>query len=257
MKFRESPPAALSLIWDGSSIVNDGSWRSPEALPPVVDSAGVVIPNAVYALSRLPSGVRFDADTRQLEGAPDGIRSILLAQYTATVAGEQVASANILIKPMHRRAQIDNVIAATFEPLRQTQDVSQYPFQFKTVQKRYMHWTALQKQGAVPALVLMPADFGAKPDSDVSGFIDERYPLNANVVLEEKRGGTSIIDQASDAQTAVEGIFNKKAWLSVAGVLDEGTRIEGWRNSEESLFPVLVMQFRIIVVHRYRYREGI
>lgn len=257
MRFEFPPPEALSLIFNGVQIANDGSWRSPAALPLLVDAAGVAVADATYDLSPLPADVEFDAESRQLRGAPLGRGSILAAAYSAMRNGASVASAKILIKPMHRRAQIDNVIAETFAPLLNVQEVSQYPFMFKTVQKRYMHWTALQKQEAIPALVLSPADLGAKPLSPAAGFIDEQYPLNASVVLEEVRGGTSIVDQASDVQSAVEGIFNKKAWLEVEGVLEEGTRIEGWRNSEERLYPVLVIQFRIIVEHRYRSGESV
>ena len=167
----------------------------------------------------------------------------------------------------HRRAQIDNAIAALFEPLLRSPDDSGYPFQFKTVQKRYVHWTSLEKQGAVPALMLMTGDDGKKPESPVIGFIDERYPINIICVLKEDRGGPSIIDQASDMHYSVEDIFAKSLTAmyplasesypeGVEGVIVEGgpgsaTKIKGWRTSEEALFPILIVKFHVDVVHRY------
>lgn len=157
----------------------------------------------------------------------------------------------------HRRAQIVDAVANIFEPLEQPPEVSGLPFQFKTVQKQYVHWTNLEKQGAIPALMLMTADGGLKPDSDVIGFTDERYPVSLIAVLKETRTSKILIDQASDMQYSVESLFNRNRSLGVAGVVPEDTKIEGWRNSEESLFPVLIMKFRLMVVHRYHATESV
>lgn len=157
----------------------------------------------------------------------------------------------------HRRAQIIDAVANLFEPLKQPSGVSQFPFQFKTVQKQYMHWTSLEKQGAIPALMLMYADKGAKPDSAVVGFIDERYPLSLVAVLKEERGGPIIIDQASDMHYSVESLVNANKGLGVEGVQSEWTKIEDWRVSEESLFPVLIIKFRLMVVHRYHHTASV
>ena len=155
----------------------------------------------------------------------------------------------------HRRAQIVDAIAKILEPLAKP---SELPFQFKTVQKQYVHWTSLKKQGAIPALMLMTADNRSKPDSDAVGFIDERYPVSLIAVLEETRTSKkTIIDQASDMEYAIESIINRNRSLGVEGVLPEETKIEGSRNSEEALFPVLVVKFRLMVVHRYHYTESV
>ena len=123
-------------------------------------------------------------------------------------------------------------------------------FVFQTVRKQYRPWTSLREQGAIPALMLVPGDMGSKPDSEVADFIDERYPVSLLAVLEEKED-YPLIDQHSDMQYAVERIFNPNTSLGVEGVLTDQTKIESWRNSEESLYPVLMVKFRVLVVHRY------
>lgn len=157
----------------------------------------------------------------------------------------------------HRRAQIIDAVANLFEPLKQPSAVSQFPFQFKTVQKQFMHWTSLEKQGAIPALMLMMGDKGGKPDADAVGFIDERYPISVIVVLKEERGGPIIIDQSSDMHYSVEALVNANKTLGVEGVQPEHTKLEDWRVSEESLFPILIIKFRLMVVHRYHATESV
>ena len=158
----------------------------------------------------------------------------------------------------HRRAQIINAVATIFEQLQQPPQDSGFPFQFKAVQKQYMHWTSLEKQGALPALMLMMGDKGGKPDADAVGFIDERYPLSVIAVLKEERGGGPIIiDQASDMHYAVESLVNANKTLGVEGVQPEHTKLEDWRVSEESLFPILIIKFRLMVVHRYHATESV
>ena len=131
-------------------------------------------------------------------------------------------------------------------------------FAFKTVQKQYAHWTSLKKQGAIPALMLMTADNRSKPDSDAVGFIDERYPVSLIAVLEETRESPkSIIDQAADVEYSIDLLLNRNPSLGVAGVLPEETKIENARNSEEAFFPVLIMKFRLMVVHRYHYTSSV
>ena len=135
--------------------------------------------------------------------------------------------------------------------------VSEEPslFKFETVQKQYVPWTLLKNQDALPALMLAPGDNGLKPDSQAVGFIDERYPVSVIAVLEETEQDIEarnyLIDQASDMQYSIETLFNQNRSLGVQGVLAEDTRIEGWRNSEESLYPILIVKFRVVVVHRY------
>lgn len=157
----------------------------------------------------------------------------------------------------HRRAKIINAVAAIFEQLKQPPADSGFPFRFKTVQKQYMHWTSLEKQGAIPALLLMYADKGAKLDAPAVGFIDEHYPLSVVTVLKEARGGRIVIDQASDMHYSVEALVNANKTLGVEGVQSEHTKIEGWGVSPKSLFPILIIEFRLMVVHRYHATESV
>ena len=157
----------------------------------------------------------------------------------------------------HRRAQIINAVAGIFSKLKEPPEKSGVPFQFQTVQKQFVHWTSLEKQGALPALMLMYADRGSKPDSEAVGFIDEHFPLSVIAVLKEGRRGPSMIDQASDMHYSLESLVNANKTLGVAGVQSERTKIEDWRVSEESLFPFLIIKFRLMVVHRYHHTEAV
>ena len=157
----------------------------------------------------------------------------------------------------HRRAQIINAVAEIFSKLKEPPEKSGVPFQFRTVQKQFVHWTSLEKQGALPALMLMYADRGSKPDSEAVGFIDEHFPLSVIAVLKEERSGPSMIDQASDMHYSLESLVNANKTLGVAGVQSERTKIEDWRVSEESLFPFLIIKFRLMVVHRYHHTEAV
>ena len=51
----------------------------------------------------------------------------------------------------HRRARIIDALSELFEPLREDSDdpydVSEFPLQVKTVQKRFVHWTSLEIRG--------------------------------------------------------------------------------------------------------------
>ena len=157
----------------------------------------------------------------------------------------------------HRRAQIINAVVKLLEPLKLPVEDSGFPTQVKTVQKEYAYWTALDKQGAIPALLVRTGDNGSAPDSEAVGFIDERYPVSVIAVMKETRTTKSITDQASDMHYSLGALINANRHLGVAGVLPERTRIEGWRNSEESLFPFLVIRFRLMVVHRYHATESV
>ena len=55
----------------------------------------------------------------------------------------------------HRRARIIDALTELFEQLKEPVGVSA-PSQ--TVQKRYIHWTTLEGQGAIPALLLNYGD---------------------------------------------------------------------------------------------------
>ena len=157
----------------------------------------------------------------------------------------------------HRRAEIIDAVAKLFEQLTHPSEVSGFPIEVKTVQKQYAHWTALDKQGAIPAIIVMFGDNGAAPDSPAVGFIDEQFPLTLIAVMKEVRGGKPVSDQASDMHYSLGALINGNRHLGVAGVLSDGTRIVSWRGSEEALHPYLVIKFRFVVVHRYHATENV
>ena len=157
----------------------------------------------------------------------------------------------------HRRAEIIDAVAKLFEPLKDAPEVSGFPIAVKTVQKQYAYWTALDKQGAIPAILVMYGDNGSKPDSEAVGFVDEHYPLSLITVLKETRQSKSITDQASDMHYSIERLVNGNKSLGVAGVIPEQTGIQTWRGSEESLYPFLLIKFRLVVVHRYHATESV
>lgn len=151
----------------------------------------------------------------------------------------------------HRRAQIIDGVAALFQPLLQP-PTAFYPFQFKTILKQFMHWTSLDKQGAIPALLITYGSGGGKPDADVIGFTDERYPLDLTVVLKETSQTPLITNQVSDVHYSLERLVNGDRTFGVAGVLPEYTQLGMPQNSKETLYPYLLLRFQLIVVHRYR-----
>ena len=167
------------------------------------------------------------------------------------------------IRP-HRRQEIIDALAKMFdllkEPAATTQediDAGMFPIQIKTVQKRFVHWTALDKQGALPAILLSYGDGGDTPDSDVVGFIDELFPIPARVLLKEEEGTKPLIDQASDIHYSIGRLINSNPTLGVVGVNPEKTRIRGWRSSEGDLGRFEMIRFRVQVEHRYHASENV
>ena len=73
----------------------------------------------------------------------------------------------------------------------QTIDVSEFPLQVKTVQKRYVHWTVLDQQKAIPAMllnydeVLRKREGGAGAEFAALGETEEYLPIALDVVLKE------------------------------------------------------------------------
>ena len=167
------------------------------------------------------------------------------------------------IRP-HRRAQIINALTEMFEllkaPAATTQeeiDAGKFPIQVKTVQKRFVHWTALDKQDALPAIQIVYGDGGSAPDSDVVGYIDEVFPIACRVLMKEDAGTKPLTDQSSDIHYAIGLLINSNPTLGVEGILPERTRISGWRGSEGDLGKYELIRFRIQVVHRYHSSENV
>ena len=157
----------------------------------------------------------------------------------------------------HRRAQIINALTEMFETLTAPIEDSGFPIQVKTVQKRYVHWTALDKQDALPALLLTYGDNGSAPDSDVVGYIDENFPIACTAVMKEEPHLKDLTDQASDMHYSIAKLINSNPTLGVEGVNPERTRIVSWRGSEGAITKFEVIKFRVLVVHRYLASESV
>ena len=157
----------------------------------------------------------------------------------------------------HRRAQIIDALEEMFATLKAPPEVSGLPIQVKTVQKRFVHWTALDKQNALPAILLSYGDDGSAPDSDVIGFIDEVLPIAARVLLKEDPTTKALTDQASDLHYSLGWLINSNPTLGVEGVNPEKTRVTRWRVGEGDLGKYEMIRFRIQVVHRYHASESV
>lgn len=157
----------------------------------------------------------------------------------------------------HRRAQIINALAELFEILKTPVEDSDFPIQVKTVQKRFVHWTALDQQDALPALLLTYGDNGSAPDSEVVGYIDENLPIAVTAVMKEEPHLKDLTDQASDIHYSIGRLINSNPTLGVEGVNPERTRIASWRGSEGTISKFEIIRFRVVVVHRYHATENV
>ena len=131
-----------------------------------------------------------------------------------------------------------------------------FPIKVKTVQKRYVNWTALDKQGAVPAILMTYGDNGRAVDSDVVGFIDETFPIACSAVMKE--GDENLIEQAAKMHYSIKWLLNHNRDLGGdLGVLPDKTRLSNWRGSEGAISKFEIIKFRVIVVHRYHADENV
>ena len=158
---------------------------------------------------------------------------------------------------IHRRAQIINALTELFELLKAPVTESGYPIQVKTVQKRFVQWSALDQQNALPALLLTYGDDGSAPDSEVVGYIDENFPIAVTAVMKEEPHLKELTDQASDMHYSIGRLINSNPTLGVEGVNPEKTRIAGWSGSEGSISKFEIIRFRVVVVHRYHANENV
>ena len=158
---------------------------------------------------------------------------------------------------IHRRAQIINALVELFETLKTPVEESDVPIQVKTVQKRFVHWTALDQQDALPALLLTYGDNGGAPDSDVVGYIDENFPIAVTAVMKEEAHLKDLTDQASDIHYSIGRLINSNPTLGVEGVNPDRTRIANWRGSEGAITKFEIIKFRVLVVHRYHASENV
>ena len=159
----------------------------------------------------------------------------------------------------HRRAEIIDALTELFEMLTEP---TEFPLQVKTVQKRYVHWTTLDQQGAVPALLLTYGDNrrkykGGEQAAYASlGEVEEYLPFALTAVVKESpETPKPLTDQISDMIYTIERLINGSKDLGVDGVVN--TEVESDRNSEGAISalqgtPFEVVKFRIVVVHVHR-----
>ena len=165
---------------------------------------------------------------------------------------------------MHRRAQIIDALAELFEQLKEP---SEFPVQIATLQRRYIHWTTLSQQGAIPALLLNYGDNRRKRKGGENaayaslGEVEEYLPFALTAVMKEMldapEGSFSrkpITDQVSDMIYTVERLINGTPDLDVDGVVT--TEVESDRSSEGAVAalegtPWEIVKFRVVVTHIY------
>ena len=158
----------------------------------------------------------------------------------------------------HRRAEI---IGALYELFEQLKEPSEFPLQVKTVQKRYQHWTTLDQQGALPALllnydeVLRKRDGGANTEFASLGETEEYLPIALDVVLKESPvTPKALTDQISDTIYTIERLINGTQDLDVEGVCR--TRIQEAHTSAGRISavegtPFEIVRHKIVVTHIY------
>ncbi len=158
----------------------------------------------------------------------------------------------------HRRAQIIDALTELFEQLTEP---SEFPLQIKTVQKRYVHWTQLDQQGAIPAFllnydeVLRKRDGGANTEFASLGETEEYLPIVCDVVLKESAEfPKAITDQVSDSIYTVERLINGTQDLDVEGVCRtriQETHTSAGRISAVEGTPFEIVRHKIVVTHIY------
>ena len=158
----------------------------------------------------------------------------------------------------HRRARIIDALTELFEQLKEP---SEFPLQVKTVQKRYVHWTQLDQQGAIPALllnydeVLRKREGGAGAEFASLNETEEYLPIALDVVLKESPVTPKpLTDQISDTIYTIERLINGTQDLDVEGVCRtriQETHTSAGRISALEGTPFEVIRFRIIVTHIY------
>lgn len=163
----------------------------------------------------------------------------------------------------HRRAQIIDALEELFGILLEDTEDSGFPVQVKTVQKRYIHWTTLDQQGAIPALLLNYGDGRRKREGggDNAKYAslsetEEYLPFALIAVLKETpEMPKPMTDQVADMIYSVEKLINGTKDLGVDGV--QNTEVLGDNSSAGEISalegtPFEVVPFMIVVTHIYR-----
>lgn len=158
----------------------------------------------------------------------------------------------------HRRAKIINALTTLFEQLKT--ESPEYPIVVKTVQKRFVNWTQLDKQDAIPALLLTYGDDGSIEEGGTDsrygavGQIVEHLPFALTAVLKDN-DTSPLTEQVADIHYAIGRLLNGNRRLGVEGVAD--TRLVSWKGSEGAIAQFEVIKFRIIVDHIYGATESV
>ena len=158
----------------------------------------------------------------------------------------------------HRRAQIIDALATLFEQLKN--ENSGYPIVVKTVQKRFVNWTQLDKQNAIPALLLTYGDEGSIEEGGTGARfgavnqIVEHLPFALTAVLKDN-DTSPLTEQVADIHYAIGRLLNGNRRLGVDGVAD--TRIISWKGSEGAFAQFEIIKFRIMVDHIYGSTESV
>ena len=152
----------------------------------------------------------------------------------------------------HRRAEIINALATLFETLKDPN--ADFPIHVKTVQKRFVNWTQLDTQNAIPALLLTYGDDGSIEEGGTDarygavGTVVEHLPIALTAVLKDN-DTSPLTEQVADIHYAIGRLINGNRRLGVDGVAD--TRIVSWTGTEGVNTKFEVIKFRIIVDHIY------
>lgn len=226
------------LTWlTNDATITDYEVRHAEGdtIPETTQGVSIGSTNRRYTVPRLKIGTQYAFQVRAVNA--DGV-----SDWSDTVTDQQ-----------HRRGQIIDAFTAIFDPLKDAPNVSGYPIQVRAIRKRFVNWTQLDAQNALPALLITASDGGSAPDAASVGYIDERFPIGLWAVLKET-DSNNLIDQYSDAHYSIGSLINANRRL-VSGV--EDVRIRDWRTSEEKHHPHLLVKFRVYVIHRYRAKENV
>ena len=161
----------------------------------------------------------------------------------------------------HRRAQIIDALAELFGILLEDTEDSGFPVRVKTIQKRYIHWTSLDEQGAIPALLLNYGDGRRKREGGEGAKhaslseTEEYLPFALIAVLKESpQNPKPITDQVSDMIYTIERLVNGSQDLDVDGVVKTevlGDNSSAGEISAEEGTPFEVVTFMIMVTHIY------
>ena len=155
----------------------------------------------------------------------------------------------------HTRAKIVKAMTELLEILKMDPADSRFPIKVEIVQRRWIHWTSLKEQDAIPAIMLVPGDIGRSPDSEATGFLSGLYPINIITVIEETDTATAL-DQDSDLHFSIESILNGSRDLGLGedGVHD--TRITAFGSPPENHYPFFLKKYQVVVEHEYIATSG-